>query len=258
MERLSHQHTSGVNSSTLRAFGIFFVVTGVFGRCILQRNLLGIGSISAEQLLELMESSQYAMILASISLVLQALETCAIPIFCALLVEGFLHTSCYYKYLLRVCGAALLSEIPYNLAMSGNFLDLSSRNPMFGLVLGLFLMFFYQRFAGKTGRNILIRLIVTVAALLWTLMLNVENGIGIIAAVTVLWAFHDKPLLRNLVGIVVMAVCSIFSPFLLASPMGFLAVHFYNGEQGNENRWINYLFYPVILAGVGILGTYVF
>ena len=35
--------------------------------------------------------------------------------------------------------------------------------------------------------------------------------------------------------------------FYMASPMGFLAVHLYNGEKGEQNRLVNYLTYPALL-----------
>ena len=78
-------------------------------------------------------------ILATIALVCQAVSTCAVPIFAFLLVEGFLHTSDWKRYLTRVSLMALAAEIPYNLAMSSKLIDLSSRNPAFGLVLSFVL-----------------------------------------------------------------------------------------------------------------------
>ena len=43
---------------------------------------------------------------------------------------------------------------------------------------------------------------------------------------------------------------------MMAAPMGFLAIHFYNGEKGEENRLVNYLAYPVILLAVGLAGAF--
>ena len=48
-------------------------------------------------------------------------------------------------------------------------------------------------------------------------------------------------------------VCSLVSPFYLASPMSLLAVHFYNGEEGDTNRSVKYLAYPVALLVVAVL-----
>jgi hypothetical protein len=46
------------------------------------------------------------------------------------------------------------------------------------------------------------------------------------------------------------------SPMYWLAPVVFLAVNFYNDEQGDENRWFNYLSYPVILLAVGLIAKY--
>jgi hypothetical protein len=40
--------------------------------------------------------------------------------------------------------------------------------------------------------------------------------------------------------------------------MGFLAIHFYNGEKGNTGRLVNYLFYPVTLLAIGLVAKFAF
>jgi hypothetical protein len=254
MERLRENQTRGLSAGNLRGWGMFFVAAGVIGRALLQRELLGVGLVTGEELLQLMQNSEAGMILATMSLVLQALETCAIPVFALLLVEGFQRTSSFRNYFLRVLGTALLSEIPYNLALSDKFLDFGSRNPMFGLVLALLVLYFYKRYEVKSAQNVVIKLVVTMAGLLWPLMISAEHGTALIAAVCILWAFRRKALYRNFAGVSIMALCSILSPFYLAAPMGFLAIHFYNNERGSDNRWVNYLFYPVMLLIVGLVG----
>ena len=251
----SKPETTGIAASALHGWGMLFAALGIIGRGILQTRLLGLGETRAQALLEAMQSSDRTMAIATVSLVLQAMETCAIPFFALLLVEGFRHTSDFRRYLLRVLGAAVFSEIPYNLAISGKLLDLSSRNPIFGVALALIMLYFYGRFPGRSGKNLAVKAVVTVAALLWPVMLGISFGSALVLTAAVMWLFREKPLLRNIGGTCAVIVCALSSPFYLAAPMGVLGAHFYNGEKGEENRLVNYLAYPALLLFAGLAGN---
>ena len=61
----------------------------------------------------------------------------AFPIYCYLLVEGFCHTSNLKKYLSRVIIFAIISQVPYSLAIYGRLLSKSFLNVFFTLAIGL-------------------------------------------------------------------------------------------------------------------------
>ena len=247
MERLNeNQEPRGLSASGLRVWGYLFILLGVAARCLIQNGMLGISGMTSQQLLQLMQASESSMLLITASIVMQALESCAIPIFALLLVEGFCKTSDWKRYLGRVALVALVSEIPYNLAMSGKLLDLSARNPVFALVLGLVMLWFYRYFAEKSGKNTLIKLLVTVAAIAWSGMLSIEHGAFFLLMTAVLWLTREKPY-KILVGAVAAAVGCGLSLLYVVSPFSFLAVHFYNGEKGENNRIVNMLCYPLML-----------
>ena len=117
MERLGNTRPSGLHSGNLRAWGMLFAIAGIVSRSLLQNQMLGVGLKSMEELMALMQSSDTAMAIATVALILQAVETVAVPIFVFLLAEGFKHTSDWRKYMLRVVGLAFATEIPYDLAM---------------------------------------------------------------------------------------------------------------------------------------------
>ena len=255
MERLRENRSSGITGNAVRAIAMLLLVMGIVGRSVLQNRLLGLGVLSMEELLTAMQNSESTMTIATVSLVFQAMEACAAPLFAFLLVEGFQHTSSLKKYVLRVLGVAVLSELPYNLAMSGKLLDLSSRNPVFAMALGLVVLYLYRYYGEKCFRNTMVKLLVFVVALIWPVMLKIDGGICLVFLVSVIWGFRKKPLYRNLAGATATMVCSLVSPFYLAAPMSFLIVHFYNGEPGENNRLVTYLAYPAVLLLVFALGA---
>ncbi len=252
MVTTKNRKLSGLTGLALRIWGFVFVMFGIAGRGILQNNLLNLGNVTMQQLLDAMEESETVMLYATVSLGLQALETCAIPIFAFLLVEGARHTSNFEKYALRIAGTALLSEIPFNMAMSGKWLDMSSRNPMFGLVFAMIALYFFQKFSEKKASHIFVKVITTVAAMLWCIMLNVEFGAGMVFIVVILWIWRENYIVQHLAGALASLICSMFSMFFITAPMSFLAIHFYNGEKGQDSKLTNYLAYPVILLVLGV------
>ena len=254
MERLSDNKPTGMNGNALRTWGLLVLTAGVIGRGLLQTHILGIGQMSAQELLAAMGASQMTMILVTFSLVLQALETCALPIFAVFLIEGVQHTSDFKAYFLRVLGLAALTEIPYNLAMGAKLIVMESRNPVFALVVCMALLFFYRQYSQKGMQNTLIKALVTVAALVWCEMLKVEFGAAMVIVTSVMWATRSNTLYRNFAGASAAIVCTTISPFFLASPMTFLVIHMHNGEKSTTSRRINYLAYPAMLLAAALLG----
>lgn len=256
-ERLNEQQPArGLSAAALRGWGYLFLLLGVAARAVIQNGLLDLQGVSAQKLLEALQNSNETMALATASLVMQALEACALPIFAFLLVEGFCHTSGFAKYLGRVVLVAVVSEIPYNLAIGGSWLVTSSRNPAFGLVLGLILLWFYRHYGEKNAKNIFINIVVTVAAILWCGMLRIEHGAFLIALVAAGWFTRGKQI-RTLVMAVVAALGVVFSMLYLAAPISALAIHFHNKEKGESNRLFNLLCYPVMLLVAYIVTLFI-
>ena len=252
MERLGNTRPSGLHAGNLRAWGMLFAIAGIISRSVLQNQMLGVGMRSMQELMELMQTSNTAMAIATVALVLQAVETVAVPIFVFLLAEGFIHTSDWKKYLLRVAGLAVLTEIPYDLAMNQKVLEFGMQNPVIGLVLCMILLYLFERFQSKK----LICVIMALAGLVWSLMLKVDHGIPMILMVCVIRVFRNKRMFMGFSGMAAAALCTGISPFYLAAPMGFLATHFYNGEPGQSNRLVNHLFYPVSLLAIGLVAMF--
>lgn len=256
IERIE-QRSSGLSANGLRTWGLILLTLGIAGRSIIQNSILHLNTIGNVELFESLQANNALMGYATAALVLQALETCAAPIFAMLLVEGFRHTSDLKKYMIRLLGCAVLSEIPYNLAYSGKFLDLSSRNPVFSLALGLVMLWFFRRYEGKELKNVGMKVLIFAAAVVWSRMLGITDGVCILILTAVLWFFRGKKTMRSMFGFSASMLCSMFNLYFMASTMSFILIHLYNEEKGSHNALFNYLYYPVVLLCVAIVGMYV-
>lgn len=248
MERLSaNTRPSGIGAGALRAWGLILLLAGVVGKGLIQNGMLGLNHMTMDQILQLMNEGEGVMGMVTLSLVLTATESCAVPIFAFLLVEGYQHTASYKKYLTRVVVLATVSEVLYNYVMSGSLVDMQTRNPVWCVVLGLILLGLFGYVDEKMGGKKLLKIVMGVAGILWAHMLKVEYGIFFLAVMLTLWAMRAKPQFRLFVGMGVTALCTAISPFYLAATMGFMVIHFYNGEKSESSSLLNYFAYPAML-----------
>ena len=236
----------------IRVCGMLFLLAGALGAAI-QTNVLGVGTMTNGQLLLALEQDPTVMEKVTLSLMLQGLGSCAVPIFCMMLVEGATHTSSYSRYILRVLGLAVASQLLYNLLMTGSFWSMTRLNPVFALFLCQLMLYFFRRYEEKKFTNTLIKAVAVFCVFLWCSLLGVDHGQCCVLLVAEIWALRGRSNMQTFAGILLVFCCMIFSMFYLLAPVGFLILHFYEGEQGSENRVVNYLAYPVILLLAGAL-----
>ena len=166
----------------------------------------------------------------------------AFPIYCFLLVEGFLHTHDLKKYALRMLGFALLSEFPFDWAFfSGVWWG--HQNVYFTLLLGLLAMKALDTFRTGEGtpdiRGILCAAACTGAAAL----LRCDYDVMGMALILALYLTREDRTAQCIAG----AVFTLFEP---VAPLAFGLVWLYSGERGGSSKleqWAFYWFYPVHL-----------
>lgn len=256
MERIQPRTKRGISSSGVRLWGMLFVVLGAVGKSLIQNRILGMSQTGGPGLEALLETNPGMMSYVTAAVVLMTLETCAVPIFAFLISSGMQHTGSVKGYMLRVLGTAVLAEIPYNLVNADKILDFGSRNPVFGLLFAMIAINFCLEYPEKNLKHRLIRLFVTVCSAVWCGMLKIAYGGALVIIACVLWAFRAKPSYRNLAGAVAAVLCSLSSMFFVAAPMGFMAIMLHNGEEGEGNRYVNYLAYPAVLLAVFLIGKF--
>ena len=88
----------------------------------------------------------------------------AFPIFAFMLVEGYFHTKNLKKYAMRLLSFALLSEIPFNLAMGSRLFYPIHQNVLWSLLISLLLIHWNEK--TKEKGNVWLRVLVGIASVL--------------------------------------------------------------------------------------------
>ena len=208
--------------------------------------------------------------LRSVYWTLRSLGRPAFPLYLFLLLEGFRHTRSRGKYLLRLSLFALLSEIPFDLAMNKTLLEFTYQNVFFTLAIGLAALMGVDALHRAPGSRVLrgagIVLLFAAAPAAARLLRTDYNAAGVMAlellyAATWLRELRggETPALRTLCWCAMLPALLLSSRrdwwCLLALPLVLL----YNGEKGRQpNRWFFYGFYPAHLLLLAALRALLF
>jgi len=157
----------------------------------------------------------------------------AFPIFCFLIVEGFVHTSDRKKYGRNLLLFAFASEIPWNLWHSGTLLN-SKQNVFFTLFLGYLGLCVIEKFGGVK------RVLFLLALLAASLLLRADYGHVGYEFILLLYLLRKDRGIQAVVG-------SCILPTRLFAGMAFIPINLYNGQRGficGRWKYAFYLFYP--------------
>lgn len=233
----------GISGSTLKWIAIITMLIDHIGASILTRQLLYMnwnpeefGGITHEFIAQY--NNLYYIMRAT-----RTIGRIAFPIFCFLLVEGFLRTNNLKKYLSRMAIFALLSEIPFDLVFAATPVFWGYQNVMITLFIGMLTMYgckiIEEKIPDKVGRFVAWGVCFALGAIVAE-FLKVDYGAkGIIPIMALYFLRHFK--LYQMIG----GALSFVWEF--PAPLSFLFISCYNGERGMKLKYFFYLFYPVHL-----------
>ncbi len=165
----------------------------------------------------------------------------AFPIFCFLLIEGFLHTRSKVRYGVSLAALAVISEIPYDLEHNGTILYLG-QNVFFTLLLGYLGLCAIEKCYSKP----IPALICVVGLALIALHLRADYDIVGFGFILVLYGLRRNELLRIFTGIML----GNYRFVMLA----FLPISLYNGKRGFiKGPFLKYLFYFIYPVHIFII-----
>lgn len=189
----------------------------------------------------------------------------AFPIFSFLIVEGFLHTSDFKKYLKRLLLFALISEIPFNLIYTGSFVFPFHQNVMFTLLLGLLCINEIDKIKNNRNLKVIIKGMLKILLFLLAGLIGfVDYGVTGILTIIIFYIFRNFKFawLGQLISFILLYIVffkgqsiiinifgmEYFLPLQALCILALIPIWMYNGKRGIKNKALKYgfyLFYPV-------------
>ena len=238
--------TPDVTADGLKIFACAAMLIAAIGVVIIENGMIHVDQYTQETLSAAMAEDSHLMMLAGISSVMQLMGGMALPVFAFLLVEGFKNTSSYKRYLASMTVFALISEIPYDLAWRGRWLDFSSQNALVTMVICLLLVYFLDMVRSHhMAMAPVLYLVLTLAGILWAAMFRAQYGLGMVLLTAVFYVFDLKNGVKTLLGVIV-------SLMYVTGPISFYGIWCYNGVRKDRLPKYAYFFLPPSPSGAGI------
>lgn len=179
----------------------------------------------------------------------------AFPIYCFLLAEGVHHTSNPKKYGLRLGIDALLSEIPFDLALFGGV------TPYYQSVMLTLLIAFAMALCMKRTTNIILQVLLVIPFAMIAEWLRTDYGGMGVVLVAVFVLSRDLPYKPLIQGICMAPIlwmmegmwvdmAGIWLPVEMLALVSMVPIGLYSGRKSATGRGVQtafYLFYPVHL-----------
>lgn len=193
---------------------------------------------------------------AQIYVLMRGIGRIAFPIYAFLLVEGFLHTRDVKKYLARMLTFAVVSEIPFDLAVFHTPFYWGYQNVFFTLFLGLLALagenVVHQSSGMFAGAGLWKQAFVLILCVGTAQLINCDYGaFGVFFIILLYMTRYDKKT-QMILG----AISLIWE---LPGILAFIPIRLYNGTRGRcGNRYFFYAFYPAHLLALWVAGRFIF
>ena len=168
----------------------------------------------------------------------------AMPVLCFFIGEGLRHTRSPRRYLLRLTGFAMLSELPFDLAFYGG-IEWGHQNAYFTLALGLLALWAIQS-RGMEGW------LLALTAALAAELLGCDYGMYGVLLILLLDRFH-RARSEQLAAAALLNLAFFGLQTQTLSLIALPLLWLYNGKRGRDDRRLFYLYYPAHLCVLGIL-----
>lgn len=250
----SKEQSRGLTAFSVKLIAVFTMLTDHIGAVIIQPYL------NAK-----MDSLGYELTqtLNTVYTVTRAIGRMAFPLFCFMLVEGFFHTRSRWKYLLRLVIFALISEIPYNLALAKSTFSLDKQSVLVTLSLGLIMLIVLDYVRSRDLSELIKGLLTIVIVAAFCVIAHLTKcdyelkGILMIAGIYLLYPIFNvnRFTFCTCTGLMYFWEWSKTLYYFPAS-LSPMLLCFYNGRKGRSLKYFFYLFYPLHLLILYFISKY--
>lgn len=284
MEQVSEQKYNGLSANVLKIIAVVTMFTDHFTVVFLTKFVQNVnwGSLSSDSLFGL----QKYYILG------RGIGRLAFPLFAFFVAEGMFYTRDRRKYLERLFLFALISEIPFDFGIFGNWFDSDASNVIFTLFLGGVAIYLSDIALGKkviqeengakklaadsdsNAKNMPVPLRIVIAILICLGVIYLGNyfhtdysaaGVSIVI-IDYLFMYEFRSVsgyserAGRLMGFALsIAVLTVFSSsFEIVAAIDLIFIFLYNGKRGAQHKYFFYIFYPAHLMLLRIIYYFVF
>ncbi len=190
----------------------------------------------------------------------------AFPLYCFMLVEGFVHTRNVKKYIGRLLLLAVVSEIPFDLAIYHKAIYWDFNNVVWTLLLGLIaisVMYMmaesgFRAVSDNASIGMIVYYLAPVLACFIAYFLHTDYGFLGVACIVLMYIMNVEKKMSPVISyILVIAILALGSSWTeVAAALGLIPLALYNGKQGhvtNGFKWFSYMFYPVHLLAIALI-----
>jgi hypothetical protein len=188
----------------------------------------------------------------SVAVVTDAISWMALPLLAWFTFDGFHRTTKLGPVIGGAFAAALICEVPYDMATSQRWWDLSSQNIMWAIAVALVVLWVFRMIDPQPpedwyrGPHVhlsaagvwVIRIIVVIAALLWMGLFNVGMRLGLVnEGVILITMTVIFELLHRHENTMILTAAIVGVLMFLTPGIGVMFLHFRNGKAGFRHSW---------------------
>lgn len=232
-----------ISVNGLKLAGTVLMTLYFFSAAVVQNGILHVSEYTSEQLNQLLAENGRAMLWAGIGSVASAVGIIGVPIFAYLLVQGVEHTSNLQRYILTVLAFAVVSEVPYDLAMYGQVWNFAEQNSLWTVFIALVMLWLMKNFQGKGMVPLVLSIVFAAAGCFWAILLRGKFGGGFVLITAVLYLLRERKGVSYGLG-------ALISLIYATALLGFIPVAMCSGARRDLGRmkYVYYAFYPIMLT----------